>query len=473
MSTELKYTPIDQLAKIHETLNATFRSGKTLPLHYRRQQLLQLSRLVAENKDAISTAVIADLAKPQLEILMTELVPMATRAADAAKSLEEWTAPEKPAVAGHESWNVTVNKVPKGVALIISPWNYPVHLTISPLIGAIAAGCPAVIKPSENTANTSRVLAELFPKYLDTSAYQLVNGGVPETTELLKLPWDHIFYTGNGTVGRIVATAAAKHLTPITLELGGQCPVIVDPAYDMKIAAKRILFGKGLNAGQICNAPNHVLVPVEKQAELVDALKATLKEFYPNGALDKSSTYGRIINPNHFRRIQGLLKRTQGEIVFGGAVEGERGIEPTIVQNVKAGDSLLEDEIFGPILPIVPVANVDEAIEWVNRFPHALTLYAFTEDEALKKKILAHTNSGGLTFNHTFMNLAADEAPFGGHGASGHGYQHGVYSYKTFTHLRTSLDMPSDVEAFPGFTYAPYAQGVVDYLSQALEAPAS
>ncbi|KZS97046.1 aldehyde dehydrogenase [Sistotremastrum niveocremeum HHB9708] len=440
---DLSYTPLEQIPKIHATLKKTFDSQTTLPLQYRKNQLYQLARLVRDNKDAFVDALHKDLGKQKLEVVLQEVNSSVAMCIDSADNLEEWAKPEKPKVEPHkEHWNITVNRVPKGAALIISPWNYPLILTVQPLIGAIAAGCTAAVKTSEYTPTVSKLFADLFPKYLDANAYIIVKGAIPEVTTLLQLQWDHIFYTGNGKVARIISAAAAKHLTPLTLELGGQCPVIIDPSYDIKLAAKRILWGKVQNSGQLCVTPNHVLVTRDKQEELIEALKEVNKEFYPNGALHSSSTFGRIVNPGHFRRLKALLERTKGKIVFGGGFEGERGIEPTVVRDVPHVDSLLEEELFGPILPLVPVDSIDEAIQWINNHPHPLALYTFTEDEELKQKVLEKTNSGSLIFNDCVTQVAVHEAPFGGHGESGHGYQFSYYTFQTFSHFRSSLDMP-------------------------------
>jgi len=278
----LKYTPVQDIKSIHATLKATFVSGATKDLTFRKRQLLSLAKMIQENDELIYQALHADLHKPRVEAAMHELTPLVRGAIRAAQQLDEWAKPDEPPV---EEWKKPLSpkilKVPKGVALIIAPWNYPVILCLQPLIGAIAAGCPAVIKPSEVTAHVAAVLAELFPKYMDPSAYAVVNGAVPETTALLDLPWDHIFYTGNGRVGRIVAEAAAKHLTPITLELGGQSPVVIDKTADIKLAAKRVLYGKGHNAGQLCVSPNHVFVLRESQEEFVAAVRRPTKSFTP------------------------------------------------------------------------------------------------------------------------------------------------------------------------------------------------
>ncbi|KAG6330829.1 hypothetical protein ID866_8261, partial [Astraeus odoratus] len=245
MSDILTYTPVDDIPQIRDDLRTTFKSGVTRPLEWRRHQLHQVARLAQNEVDAICEAIARDFAKPRFEVVAMEVGTVVRSALRSAEQLEEWTKPEQPVVPeSQRSWKPIAYKIPKGTILIIAPWNYPMGLTFQPLIGAIAAGCCAVVKPSEAVPHFSKLIAELLPKYLDTSAYRVVNGAVPETTKLLELQWDHIFYTGNGRVGRIVASAAAKHLTPCSLELGGKSPVFVDSSYDMELAAKRIMWGK-------------------------------------------------------------------------------------------------------------------------------------------------------------------------------------------------------------------------------------
>lgn len=254
--------------------------------------------------------------------------------------------------------------------------------------------------------------------------------------------------------------AAAKYLTPMTLELGGKCPVIIDPAAgpdDIKLSAKRILWGKVNNAGQICLAPDYVLIQRERQEEFIKALKEHHDNFFPDGPL-KSSSFGRIVTSDHHSRLVSLLWRSKGTISFGGQVDDEKGFEPTVVRDVKGDDSLMEEEIFGPILPLVPVDNIDEAIAFVNDRPHPLTLYAFTEDPALKRRLVETTLSGSLVFNDTFMQASVNELPFGGVGESGHGSQVMRYTFDSFTHLRSSIDVPKQVEEFLEARYAPYTE---------------
>ncbi|KAA1467038.1 aldehyde dehydrogenase [Dentipellis sp. KUC8613] len=455
--TPFQPTPISALPEIYETLQKSFRSGLARPLAWRKHQLHQLARLAQENKDAFVAALKADLNKAPLETLLGEVGPIVERSIKSAEQLDEWAKPEPVHVeaAWQQSWGSTLYKTPVGVVLVIAPWNYPMVLSLQPLIGAIAAGCCAVVKPSEISSHYSQLLAELFPKYLDPSAYRVVNGGVEETTEVLKLKWDHIFYTGNGRVARIIAAAAAKHLTPVTLELGGKSPVVVDSNYDLKIAAKRTFYGKCTNAGQICVCPDYVLIPRSAQDAFIEALKEVYNQFFPNGPLG-SGTLGHIVNDYHYDRLQSMLARTKGEIVLGGGTDGKRVFAPTVIKNVQDGDSMLEEEIFGPFLPIVPVDTIDDAVEFINNRSHPLVLYCFTEDPEVKQKLIDRTRSGNLIFNDTFQQLAVNELPFSGMGESGYGYQIMKYSFDGFTHLRSSIHVPKEQEPQFAARYLPY-----------------
>jgi len=283
-----------------------------------------------------------------------------------------------------------------------------------------------------------------------------VNGAVPETTKLLELKWDHIMYTGSGRIAHIVSAAAAKHLTPLTLELGGKSPVFIDPNTDLALAARRISWGKFMNSGQSCTAPDYILVPAEAQDKLVAAFTEVYKTFYPDGPL-KSESYSRIVSDAHFKRVKGLLDNTKGTVVLGGETDAaQRFIAPTIVRDVTPEDSLMSEEIFGPILPIIPVKNLDEGIEFVNAHEHPLTLYVFSNDSMLKKKIFDNTQSGAAIANDVALHPVVDGLPFGGVGESGYGYHTGKYGFDTFTHLRATIDSPKIFDLFMGNRFPPY-----------------
>ncbi|KDQ59034.1 hypothetical protein JAAARDRAFT_206020 [Jaapia argillacea MUCL 33604] len=476
MTSTLKYTSISEIDEIHARLLRTFHSGVTRPLPYRRKQLLQLARLCQENHKALEDALYTDLAKPRLETTMAEISMIVGASISAADKLEEWATPDKPEVAEawRASWDTTVYKTPKGVVCIIAPWNYPYTLSLTALIGAIAAGCTAVVKPSELAPVTAQLLAELFPKYLDPASYAIVNGAVEETTQILKLKWNHLFFTGGIRVGRIVAAAAAKFITPFTLELGGKSPVFVDvDNTDIDIAAKRILWGRQLNTGQVCVAPDYVLVPRHGQDKLIAALVKAYESFWPEGPFAKSSDLGNMVNAAHRDRVLELVTRTKGHVVLGGRAEGDRKIEPTIVRDVGLNDSLMEDEIFGPILPIVPVDDVEEALRIIHeqRAGVPLVVYLFSENEGTKEKFLNQSESGSLVMNDTFMQLAVHEMPFGGKGESGYGGYYGKASFDTFTHLRSFVNIPLAAEGFFQGRYPPYSKEAYEFFANGVNVP--
>jgi aldehyde dehydrogenase (NAD+) len=384
---EFKSNSIEEVDDAYKTLHATFRAGITRPFSWRKHQLNQVILMLRENIDIIVQALATDLRKPSQETIVGEIGTIVRRATQSAAQLDEWASDEIVTVPDwQQGWSPTVLKRPKGVVLVISPWNYPIALSLQPVVGAIAAGCPALLKPSEISPATSSVLADLYPKYLDQSAYRVINGGVPEVTYLLKLKWDHIMYTGNAVIARIVAKAAAEHLTPVTLELGGKSPVVIDPkTTNLKIAAKRVLWGKTVNAGQICVAPDYVLIPRSAQDDFVEAIKEAAVELHIDSTLT-SDSYSSIVSEGHFKRLQNMMTKSSGKLVVGGNTdEQNRRITPTVYRDVEKDDSLLEGEIFGPVLPIVPVDDIRQAIEYINAHPHPLTLYAFTEDPEVKQ----------------------------------------------------------------------------------------
>ncbi|EIW76927.1 aldehyde dehydrogenase [Coniophora puteana RWD-64-598 SS2] len=459
------YTPLSDIPKIRNAVKDTFKSGTTRPIAWRKHQLLQLARLSQENADAIVEALSKDLRKPRLESLMIEVGLIVDRSIKSAAQLDEWAAPEHPEVVDFmKPWQPTIYKAPKGAVLIFAPWNYPYVLLMQPFMGAIAAGCTAVIKPSEVSSHTAELIKDLLPKYLDNDAFKVVTGGPEESTALLEQQWDHIFYTGNGTIGRVIATAGAKYLTPVTLELGGKAPTYVDDTTDLDLAAKRILWGKLGTAGQLCVAPDYVLCHRSKVNDLAAAFKKQAVTFFPNGALG-SPDIAKIISKRHHDRLKGLLSRTKGQVVFGGRTDDATlDFEPTIVVGVDEKDSLMEEELFGPIMPIIAVEDLDDAIRFITNRPHALVLYAFTDHQSAKQRLIEETQSGAIVFNDTVQQLAVGELPNAGVGASGYGEQFLKYSFSAFTQLRSSIDMPKEAEPFLALRYPPYTEQGIQVL---------
>ncbi|KAF8741669.1 Dehydrogenase, partial [Rhizoctonia solani] len=478
MTTKLEYTPLDEINQIHARLHASFRTGKTKPIDTRKENIVKFAYMIKDNVEALQDALAVDLGRPKLESSFLEIDPLIKESIEVYKSVEKWAQPDKaPFSLNFAPMKPVVRKEPKGAVLVISPFNYPVWLAFSPVIGAIAAGCTVALKPSELTPATSALLASLVAKYLPSDVVTVVNGAIPETTRLLDLPWGHIMYTGGGNVGRIVATAAAKHLTPVTLELGGKSPVIIDPASDMKVAARRILWGKTINAGQTCVAPDYVLVPREGQDALVRELEVAYKEFYPQGA-KSSDSYSRIISAGHWDRLKGMLDGTDGKVVLGGGSDADRDskfIAPTVVKDVGGDDALMKSEIFGPILPIVPVKDVDAAIEYVNAkalapSDHPLALYVFTKNpshltKSLSLVVFDNTQSGAAVANDLIIHIAVDGLPFGGVGPSGYGAHTSKFTFDTFTHFRSSIDSPGWLDLILGARFPPYTAAKAKKLS--------
>ncbi|MEV0281959.1 aldehyde dehydrogenase family protein [Streptomyces sp. NPDC050610] len=437
----------EHAAALVARLRAAFDTGRTKPLDWRVRQLTRLRDLLTENRETIADAVHADLHKPHAETYAAE-VDFTVREIDhTLEHLAEWLSPQPlapSALAGLPDGSTAGTRYePLGTVLVIAPWNYPVQLLLAPLAGALAAGNAVVLKPSEVTPTTSATMAALVPKYLDTDAVAVVEGGVPETTALLAQRYDHIFYTGNGAVGRIVMRAAAEHLTPVTLELGGKSPVFVDRGFDaagVAAVAARLADAKFRNAGQTCVAPDYVLTDPETAPALARAIGEAVGKLF--GADPQSSpAYGRLVNQRHFDRVAALLG--SGTTAFGGRTDrDDLYIEPTVLTGVGADEPVMREEIFGPVLPVLTVSGLDEAIAFINDRDKPLALYGFTEDEATRRRLADETSSGGLGFGLPMAHLRVSELPFGGVGESGLGSYHGPYSIATFSHRKVRLDVP-------------------------------
>lgn len=449
-------TPIEDIPGIVDTVREGQTSGVLRSIEARRTQLKQMRRLILENEAAFTEALQADFAKPPTETYGTEIAFTVAEIDHTLKHLDAWTRPTKVKVPlTFKPGHAQLVPEPLGTVLVIAPWNYPVQLLYAPAIPALAAGNAVVLKPSEVTENVSALIAELTPKYLDTRVVQVVTGGVDETTELLRQRWDHIFYTGNGTVGRIVMEAAAKHLTPVTLELGGKSPVIVAADADIDVAARRIAWGKFVNAGQTCVAPDYVLVDEAVEDKLLGALLRTVHDFYGDSP-KHSDDFARIVSSRQFERIAGLLDAGGFDAtVCGGERDAAtRYIAPTVLAGVKPDAAIMQQEIFGPVLPVLTVGNVDEAIDFVNARDKPLALYVFSDDEGTVDRVISHTSAGGVCVNQVLMHLALADLPFGGVGPSGMGAYHGKAGFDTFTHHKPVLQKPTKPD--PPVMYPPY-----------------
>lgn len=424
-------------------LRGTFNTGRTRDLTWRKAQLAALAAMLRENEEALLAALATDLGKPRFEAWAADLAISASEADYLRKHLSRWARPVSARMPfAFQPGRGTIRYEPRGVTLVIAPWNYPVYLLATPLAAALAAGNAVVCKPSELAPATSKLLTELAGKYLDPSAIAFVEGGVPETTALLEQKFDYILYTGNGAVGRIVAEAAAKHLTPTTLELGGKSPAIVDKDANLKQAASRIAFAKWCNAGQTCVAVDHVWVHRDVHDELVRRITTEITERYGEDPRT-SPDFARIVNPRHAARIQGLLDGGGYEaIAAGGTIDvDDRYIAPTVVTGVKPNAPLMADEIFGPVLPVLTFDDLSEPIEHINSGDHPLALYVFSRSNA--KRVLDQTTSGGACVNDTMLHVMPSTMPFGGVGESGYGAYHGKYGFETFSHRRSVFNRPS------------------------------
>jgi aldehyde dehydrogenase (NAD+) len=426
--------------QIHRDLRSAFDAGKTRSYKWRQRQLTAVLKFLYKERSAVRSALHADLGKSRVDA-DAEAMTVVLEVITAKRHLKGWMRDRKVGtplmLAPARSY---VRREPLGVVLIFGAWNYPLHLSLMPLVGALAAGNAVLLKPSELAPATSELLATRLTNYLDPEAVRMVEGGADVAEELLRLRFDHIFYTGNGAVGSRVMKAAADHLTPVTLELGGKSPVIVDKTADIAITARRLAFAKWTNAGQTCVAPDYALVEKSVESDLVRALQQNITDFY--GPDPKASrAYGRIVNERHVTRLQALMQ--SGKIVTGGEVDlADRYVAPTIMTQVSAEDPVMREEIFGPIFPILSVSSMDEAISFINERPKPLALYLFTKDRSRERAILDGTSSGGVCVNHAGLHLVNPKLPFGGVGESGTGAYHGEASFDTFSHRRSVLRKP-------------------------------
>ncbi|WWC64986.1 uncharacterized protein I303_107600 [Kwoniella dejecticola CBS 10117] len=465
-----KYVPtsMDQIDKICTTLNARFDSMATHSLAYRLYNLKQLAYLIQDNEERIQQAVYKDLGKGGFDVSSGDLWPILNEIDLAVRRVKSWMRDESriwDAMLSFKFMRPRVKKQPKGPVLIISAWNYPWQLTLSPLVGAIAAGCPAVLKVSEHAPSSSALLAELLPRYLDPEGYAVVLGAVDESTRLLEKPWGHILYTGSAGVGKIVATAAAKTLTPTTLELGGKSPVVVSSCANVKIAARRMFTIKQMAAGQVI-APDYVLVMKDRVDDFIAACKETLDTFFPPSPSPLSFLHtpqsASMRNNTDLDRMISYLDKAEaeGKLVHRGEMNKEtRRLGISLVKTNLNGEGesggLVEDEVFGPVMAIIPVDDLDTAIKYINARPHPLALYVCSGKRSVFKKVINETWSGSATWNDFAFATYARNLPFGGVGASGWGSYHGKDGFDTFTHHKAVLEIPYIFEPLMSLRYPP------------------
>ena len=440
---------------------AYYQTGCTRSLEFRIDSLQRLKQAIIESQRAILDALRADLGRPAYECYFE--INVISEINIILKRLKSWMKPKRVKTSLDQfpasAW---IQPEPLGVALIIGPWNYPFQLVMSPLAGCLAAGNCAVLKPSENAPATSAVVADIIRSYFERFHVAVCEGGVDVSSKLLAERFDHIFFTGGAAIGRQVMAAAARHLTPVTLELGGKSPCIVDVDIQIEHTARRIAWGKFINAGQTCIAPDYLLVDRRVKESLVNAIKQCVKELYGEHPL-RSPDYARIINQRHFERLSALLEC--GEIVIGGDTDPEsRYIGPTILDRVSWDSPVMQEEIFGPILPVLTYDNIQDAIGLVNRRSKPLALYVFSTNRQVQDDVVNSTSSGGVCINDTVMHAGVTDLPFGGVGESGIGSYHGKASFDTFSHYKGVLRKSLKLD--PKWRYAPYTEARLQQLKR-------
>ncbi|BBY27300.1 aldehyde dehydrogenase family protein [Mycolicibacterium sediminis] len=433
-------------------LRRAYASGRTRDVEWRRRQLKALEALVVENESAIAGALEQDLGRKPFEAWLADIASTAAEARDAAKSVGKWTKRKHRMLEFSQrpgrGW---VEYEPYGVVLVIGAWNFPFALTLGPAVGALAAGNAVLLKPSEVAPASSALMAELIPKYLDREAVAVVEGDGAVSQALIAQGFDKLCFTGGTEIGRRVYEAAAAHLTPVTLELGGKSPVIVAADADIDVAAKRIAWTKLINSGQICIAPDYVIAEASIRDELVDKIRAAVETFEAGDPSGK-----RIVNERHFDRLVSSLAATKGTVAVGGGSDAATiKIQPTVVVDPSLDEPLMRDEIFGPILPIVTVQNLDEAIAFVNSRPKPLAAYLFTKTKAVRERVIKEVPAGGMLVNHLLFQFSTTKLPFGGVGPSGMGAYHGKFGFEEFSHRKSVLTKPTRPD-LTALIYPPY-----------------
>lgn len=431
---ELSSIDVDKIIEEHHSF---YESKKSREIDFRINQLRSLKAAIKKYEYKIYEALYKDLGKCEFESYTTEVGFVLSSISHTIKNLKKWAKKEKVKTPLYlfPAKSFIISE-PYGTVLIIGPYNYPFQLLIEPLVGALAAGNCVVLKPSENVPNLSRVITEMITEAFPKEYIRSVEGGIETNTSLINGTFDYIFFTGSAQVGKIIMEAAARNLVPVTLELGGKSPVIVDESADIKVAAQRIIWGKTINVGQTCVAPDYVVVNNKVKDDLIKELRLQIQSFYGKDAME-SKDYGRIVNERHFLRLKNILDKEEDKIIYGGKVNREkRYIEPTLIDTSWEGAAMSE-EIFGPILPIISFSNLDEVIGKIKKLSKPLALYLFTENYQVEEKVLEEISSGGACINDTITHLANPDLPFGGVGNSGIGAYHGEESFKTFSHRRS------------------------------------
>lgn len=448
---------MDYILKAINKQTEFFNIGETKSIAFRMQHLKKLQEVIKKRENEILESLKVDLNKSNFEGYMTEVGVVLDELRYVIKHLKKWASPQKVKTPiTHFPSTSKIYTEPYGVVLLISPWNYPFQLTMAPLIGAIAAGNCVLIKPSNDSPNTSNIIEQIIKETFEASYVTVILGGVDISKYLLEQRFDYIFFTGSVSVGKIVMEAAAKYLTPVSLELGGKSPCIVDHTANIELAAKRIVFGKFLNAGQTCVAPDYVYVHSKVKRELLNKMRTYIVQFYGQKPCS-TVEYPKIINDKHFKRLLALMEGNN--IVFGGQyTEETHQIAPTIIEDVTWDKAIMQEEIFGPLLPIIDFTDLTEVVKEVNKHPKPLALYFFTSDKRNEKYVLEHTSYGGGCINDTIVHLATPHMPFGGVGESGMGGYHGKASFDTFSHFKSILKKSNRIDI--PLRYPPYNRDI-------------
>ncbi|KAG8346107.1 putative Aldehyde dehydrogenase family [Trypanosoma vivax] len=466
----LEYTPLIEISKVVERCREKFYADVNRSLQQRKESLRAVLRLVDENTNLLCDAIRRDLRRNANDTLLMEVFPLRQEVWHLLEHLDEYASTVQPKMEGVAALDTCgIVYEPLGVVLIIGTWNYPMLLVLQPLIGALAAGNTVVLKPSELAPATASLLSELLPKYLPRGLVEVVNGAVEETTTLLKERFDHIMYTGNSRVAKIIMTAAAKHLTPVTLELGGKSPVVVDVSCnsDINVVARRIMWGKLLNAGQTCIAPDYVLVESSMQSKLIDALAEARRAMMGDTLLSmitqknqqylRECDYPRLINGTHFQRIVRMMEG--GKITFGGEMdEASLTIAPTVLVDIQNDHLLMQEEIFGPLLPVIPFKTTADVLKMIKSKEKPLALYVFSNNKHFIGEIQSNTSSGAFVVNDVIVHAGACGLPFGGVGHSGMGAYHGWFSFETFSHRRPVMKRTFAFSSADEFRFPPHSE---------------
>ncbi len=453
----MKYATQDEINEGFEFIKSKSLLLRDAPLKSRRKKLKLLKNWILANRSAIQDAVFQDLQKPALETDINEIFVVLTEIRTALRKLDSWAADRPiPSSLAYFGTGAYVHHEPKGACLIIAPWNYPFQLAVAPMVSALAAGNTIILKPSEVADSTSELIQRMCNDLFESDEVKVIQGGVEETTSLLQLPFDHIFFTGSPQVGKIVMQAAGKNLASVTLELGGKSPTIVDKSANIKDAAEKISWGKWQNAGQVCIAPDYLFVHEDVKDRLVQELKTAVNKIY-----GKDENYGGIINKHHFRRVKGIMEdalEKGATIEFGGETdETNLRFAPTLLSNANLEARILDEEIFGPIIPILTYRELDDAIEFINQKPKPLALYVFSKSQRNIKKIQSATSSGMLTINDTVLQFGHPHLPIGGVNNSGIGKSHGHAGFIAFTNEKAVLKQPSSLTVIKTI-YPPYSK---------------